>query len=302
VAASTANAILGRFPILDAHNIDLTIPPKKRRGALHAKLRVRLPSGHLRTAHVYALHLGLSGIERKIQLRRFLASHPFATLDSRAPIVLGGDFNDVWGRSDESCSRPRGSAEQRRRRRLFPRMRRFGPSTRSTSAEACDSCTPTVPVWVWRAMRRITCRSWRRYSCTRGDKRLGARVRLVEPSGFSKVSALGVEEQRVNVVADFVCDPAERSALGDSYRVHARVVVWQKADAVRVPLSAIFRDGDAWAVFAIAGDRARKRVIEIGHRGDREAEALSGIAEGDRVVVHPGDRLTDGAQVKPLGR
>jgi HlyD family secretion protein len=135
-----------------------------------------------------------------------------------------------------------------------------------------------------------------------GDKRLGARVRLVEPSGFSKVSALGVEEQRVNVVADFVCDPAERAALGDGYRVHARVVVWQKADAVRVPLSAIFRDGDRWAVFVIGRDRAEKRVIEIGHRGDREAEALSGIAEGDQLVVHPGDRLTDGARVKPLGR
>jgi endonuclease/exonuclease/phosphatase family metal-dependent hydrolase len=91
------NAILSRFPIVDARNIDLTIPPKKRRGALHAKLRVRLPSGHLRTLHVYALHLGLSGMERKIQIRRFLASHPFAALDPRAPIVLGGDFNDVWG-------------------------------------------------------------------------------------------------------------------------------------------------------------------------------------------------------------
>jgi len=133
-----------------------------------------------------------------------------------------------------------------------------------------------------------------------GDKRLEARVRLVEPSGFSKVSALGVEEQRVNVLADFAGDPAERATLGDGYRVHARVVVWQKADAVRVPLSAIFRDADGWAVFAIHGDRAHKRTIELGHRGDREAEVLSGIAEGDRVVVHPGDRLTDGARVKPL--
>ena len=133
-----------------------------------------------------------------------------------------------------------------------------------------------------------------------GDKRLEARVRLVEPSGFSKVSALGVEEQRVNVLADFAGDPSERATLGDGYRVHARVVVWQKADAVRVPLSAIFRDADGWAVFAIHGDRAHKRTIELGHRGDREAEVLSGIAEGDRVVVHPGDRLTDGARVKPL--
>lgn len=134
-----------------------------------------------------------------------------------------------------------------------------------------------------------------------GDKRLGARVRLVEPSGFTKVSALGVEEQRVNVVADFSDDPAERAALGDGYRVHARVVVWQKADAVRVPLSALFRDGDRWTVFVLAADRAQKRAVEIGHRGEREAEVLSGLEENERVVVHPGDRLTDGARVKPLG-
>ena len=102
------NAILSRFPIVDARNIDLTIPPKKRRAALHAKVRVRLPSGHVRTVHVYALHLGLSGIERKAQLRRFLASHPFASLDARAPIVLGGDFNDVWGTLGRKLLAPAG--------------------------------------------------------------------------------------------------------------------------------------------------------------------------------------------------
>jgi HlyD family secretion protein len=134
-----------------------------------------------------------------------------------------------------------------------------------------------------------------------GDKRLDARVRLVEPSGFTKVSALGVEEQRVNVIADFASAAADRAALGDGYRVHARVVVWQKPDAVRVPLSALFRDGDRWAVFVIAGDRAQKRTLEIGHRGDREAEVTSGLTEADRVVVHPGDRLTDGARVLPTG-
>lgn len=132
-----------------------------------------------------------------------------------------------------------------------------------------------------------------------GDKRLDARVRLVEPSGFTKVSALGVEEQRVNVVADFASDPAERASLGDGYRVHARVVTWQNADAVRVPLSALFRDGDRWAVFVLEADRARKRTIDIGHRGEREAEVLKGLSEGDRVVVHPGDRLTDNTRVKP---
>ncbi len=134
-----------------------------------------------------------------------------------------------------------------------------------------------------------------------GESRLDGRVRLVEPSGFTKVSALGVEEQRVNVVADFTGDPKERAALGDGYRVHARIVVWQKADAVRVPLSALFRDGERWAVFVLAADRALKRTVEIGRRGDREAEVLSGLGEGDRVVVHPGDRLTDGARVKALG-
>jgi endonuclease/exonuclease/phosphatase family metal-dependent hydrolase len=102
------NAVLSRFPILDARNIDLTVGPKKRRGALHAKLRVRLPSGHLRTLHVYDLHLGLSGIERKIQIRRFLDSHPFAALDARAPIVLGGDFNDVWGTLGRKLFMPAG--------------------------------------------------------------------------------------------------------------------------------------------------------------------------------------------------
>ena len=99
----------------------------------------------------------------------------------------------------------------------------------------------------------------------------------------------------------FAGDPAERAALGDGYRVHARVVVWQKPDALRVPLSALFRDGDRWAVFLVSADRAVKRTVDIGHRGDREAEVLSGLAEGDRVVVHPGDRLTGGARVKPLG-
>ena len=91
------NAVLSRFPIASAANIDLTVPFKKRRGALHARLRVRPAFGGARTLHVYNLHLGLSGIERKVQLRRFLSSHPFAGLHHRAPILLGGDFNDVWG-------------------------------------------------------------------------------------------------------------------------------------------------------------------------------------------------------------
>ncbi len=91
------NAILSRFPILETRTVDLTIGFKKARAALHARVRVRLPSGHTHTLHVYNLHLGLSGYERKIQLRRFFDSHPFSGLHTRAPIIVGGDFNDLYG-------------------------------------------------------------------------------------------------------------------------------------------------------------------------------------------------------------
>ena len=94
------NAILSRFPLTVTQNIDLTIPPKKRRSVLHGRFRVRLPGKrgrHTRTLHVYNMHLGLSGIERKMQLRKFLDSHPFVGLHHRTPVIVAGDFNDVWG-------------------------------------------------------------------------------------------------------------------------------------------------------------------------------------------------------------
>jgi endonuclease/exonuclease/phosphatase family metal-dependent hydrolase len=102
------NAVLSRFPILDTQLLDLTIAFKKPRGALHTRLRVRTPSGKQRTVHVYNLHLGLAGFERKIQLKRFLASHPFAGLHERAPIVVGGDFNDLWGTLGPKLLHPAG--------------------------------------------------------------------------------------------------------------------------------------------------------------------------------------------------
>ncbi|MGH9323580.1 MAG: endonuclease/exonuclease/phosphatase family protein [Vicinamibacteria bacterium] len=94
------NAMLSRFPLTETSNIDLTVPPKKRRSVLHARYRVRLGGewgNTVRTLHVYNLHLGLSGIERKIQLRKFLESHPFVGLHYQTPIIVAGDFNDVWG-------------------------------------------------------------------------------------------------------------------------------------------------------------------------------------------------------------
>jgi HlyD family secretion protein len=94
-----------------------------------------------------------------------------------------------------------------------------------------------------------------------GEEALRGRVRRVEPSGFMKISALGVEEQRVNVVIDFEAPPAARPSLGDSYRVEVRIVVWETADAVKVPTSALFRRGEKWAVFVADGGRARLREI-----------------------------------------
>jgi HlyD family secretion protein len=132
-----------------------------------------------------------------------------------------------------------------------------------------------------------------------GERPLRGRVRLVEPSGFMKVSALGVEEQRVNVVIDFEDAPAQRPALGDSYRVEVRIVVWESRDALKVPTSALFRRGESWAVFAIEGGRARVREVEVGRRNGLTAQVLKGLEAGTRVVVHPPDTLADGARLAP---
>jgi len=107
------NAILSRFPLTETTNIDLTVPPKKRRSVLHARYRVRLTPGgardpRTRTLHVFNMHLGLSGMERKLQLRKFLASHPFAGFDPRTPVVVAGDLNDVWGTLGPKLLEPAG--------------------------------------------------------------------------------------------------------------------------------------------------------------------------------------------------
>jgi HlyD family secretion protein len=134
-----------------------------------------------------------------------------------------------------------------------------------------------------------------------GSRELAAKVRRVEPSGFTKISALGVEEQRVNVIVDFV-DPAEAwRALGDAYRVEVRIVLWESADVLKVPTSALFRDGEDWAVFVADGGLARKTVVQITHQAGQEAEVTSGLLEDALVVEHPGDTLTDGARIVARG-
>lgn len=130
-----------------------------------------------------------------------------------------------------------------------------------------------------------------------GDRPLDGRVRRVEPSGFTKISALGVEEQRVNVVMDITDPPEVRAGLGDGFRVETRVVVWQSEDEVKAPTGALFRRDDGWAVFAVDGGRAVLRSIEIGERNAREAQVLGGLEPGQEVVVYPSDSLSDGSRV-----
>lgn len=127
-----------------------------------------------------------------------------------------------------------------------------------------------------------------------GDGSLQAIVRTVEPQAFTKISALGVEEQRVNIVADFV-SPPER--LGDNYRVDVRVILWESKDVLRVPESSLFRVGDSWNVFVIESGKARVRQVELGHRSPSYAEVLSGLSEGESVILHPPNSVGDGTRV-----
>jgi HlyD family secretion protein len=144
--------------------------------------------------------------------------------------------------------------------------------------------------------------------------RPGARVRLeqwreagpvlegvvsrVDPRGFTEVSALGVEEQRVRVVTEIRSPEADREGLGSGYRILSRFVVWEEDDVLQVPTGALFRDGDEWAVFVIEGGRAMRRTVSLGQRAGLAAQVLSGLEEGERVIVHPASGLKDGARVR----
>jgi len=132
----------------------------------------------------------------------------------------------------------------------------------------------------------------------RGVAPLAASVRLVEPAAFTKISALGVEEQRVNVILDFA-EPLDRiQTIGDGFRVEAAIVTHRVADAVKVPVGALFRDGEGWAVFAVEGGRAVKRAVKATQRNSAEAMVEDGPRPGDRVVVYPSDALRDGSRIE----
>ena len=132
-----------------------------------------------------------------------------------------------------------------------------------------------------------------------GPGALNGRVRRIEPSGFTKVSALGVEEQRVNVVIEFdATNPAART-LGDNFRVEVRVVVSEATNVVQVNPGALFRQGEGWAVYVVQDGLARVRAVTLGERNATGAEVRSGLTAGDEVVLYPPDTLTDGGRVAP---
>ena len=132
----------------------------------------------------------------------------------------------------------------------------------------------------------------------RTEEPLRGRVRLVEPYGFTKISALGVEEQRVNVIVDFVGPPSEWSMLGHGYRVEAAVVIWSGDDVLQAPVAALFRSGGRWAVFRIDEGVVRLTPVQVGRDNGQSAQILSGIEAGETVVLYPGEQVSDGVRVR----
>jgi HlyD family secretion protein len=132
-----------------------------------------------------------------------------------------------------------------------------------------------------------------------GEQPLEGKVRTVEPSGYTKISALGVEEQRVRVIVDFSSPREAWARLGDGYRVEARFVLWEGRGVLQLPTSALFRQGEGWAAFVLDGRRVRLAPVEIGQRAGLATQVMSGLKAGDRVVAHPDETIDDGVRVKP---
>lgn len=133
-----------------------------------------------------------------------------------------------------------------------------------------------------------------------GEGALPARVTRIEPGGFTKVSALGVEEQRTRVWLEIAAPRAQWAQLGDGYRVEVEFEVARRPDVLQVPSSALFRDGRRWAVYRVEGGRARLTLVTPGMQGDASTEILAGLRQGERVIAYPDDRLADGLRVRPL--
>ncbi|MCW8928185.1 MAG: HlyD family efflux transporter periplasmic adaptor subunit, partial [Gammaproteobacteria bacterium] len=132
-----------------------------------------------------------------------------------------------------------------------------------------------------------------------GESVLEGRVRVVEPTGFTKISALGVEEQRVRVVIDLISPPGAWQRLGDGYRVESTFILWEGNDILQIPVSALFRRGGEWTVFVSANERAERRRVEVGRSNGLRAQILSGLSEGEQVILHPDEGIEHGTRVQP---
>ena len=133
-----------------------------------------------------------------------------------------------------------------------------------------------------------------------GAAPLIGQVRFVEPAAFTKVSALGVEEQRVNVVADLLTSPEQRPGVGDNFRVEARIITWENPQVLKLPAGALFRHGQDWGVFVLAEGRAYAKTVKAGRSSGTETQILEGLKDGDEVILYPGDRVRDGQSVRPI--
>jgi len=131
-----------------------------------------------------------------------------------------------------------------------------------------------------------------------GDQPLAGRVRYVEPVGFTKVSALGIEEQRVNIIIDLSSPYTAWQRLGHGYQLDVRIVLWQQDDVITLPLTSLFRDGEHWAVFVNHQGKAQKRQVKLGQKSDLQAQVLSGLKVGESVVVYPSNRMVDGVLLR----
>lgn len=130
------------------------------------------------------------------------------------------------------------------------------------------------------------------------DEPLAGIVRLIEPAGFTKISSLGVEEQRVLVIVDITSPPEKWNVLGDGFRMEAHFIIWEGKDILQVPTSALFRSGTGWAVFVEEKGKARKRMVEVGQKNGLAAEILSGLKEKEKVVAYPEDSISDGTKIR----
>lgn len=131
-----------------------------------------------------------------------------------------------------------------------------------------------------------------------GEQPLEGIVRIIEPVGFLKISALGVEEQRVLIISDFTSPAEQWQRVGDGYRIEAKFILWHEDDVLQVPASSLFRYKDGWAVFAVENNHAKRRVVKVGQRNGLVAQILEGINEGEQVVNHPSDDVEDNRRVK----